>query len=95
VLAEYALICLSGVRAFQGIEQWELAGQNSCASFGETEPGGSIDLREHLDPAASGRPLQFKAVADDTVSIEVPFERKGFNPFSAFLADSAERLGSA
>src|SRR5205085_7705235 len=58
----------------------------------EIEPLRAIDLREDLHFAASARPFDLEAVADDGGGVEITFHRETNDALAATLADLAKRF---
>src|SRR5512139_3716459 len=77
-------------RLLKRVEDGKLAGQDPGARFVDRQPGGTVHLGEGSERAAPRREFHLEVIADDHIGVEIAFDREGFDPFPAPLADPAK-----
>lgn len=71
-----------------------LAGENLLSRARQIKPPRTIDLRKALSPPAFRRPFHFEGVARNRVSIQICFDRKGYDALPD-LTQSPEGLSAS
>ena len=80
-------------RGLEPVDERDLGGLEPAPRLVRIEPADPVDLREHLAPARSRRPLHLERVRQRRRRVQVALDRPGVDDLAALLDDRAERDG--